>query len=159
MAEAQGRVMIAVRRLQGRKKYLTFVLGDKEYGFDVRHVQGIIPLQRIDPIPDAPQHCRGVTTVHGRMVAIFSARMKLGMNEGRDELWTSIILIDLAEDIWVGWVVDRVRDILDINSGEIEPPPPASGEGGEVFGLVRRGNRATILLDAGGLLGSLPLIA
>ncbi len=150
--------MIAVRRLLERKSYLTFVLGDKEYGFAVQHVKGIIPLQPIDPIPDAPLYCRGVTTVKGEIVTIFSTRMKLGMTEGKDGLWTSIILTDLAENIRVGWVVDRTRDVLSINGFEIEPPPAASGESGKMFGLVHRGKRTTILLDAGELLGTLPVI-
>ncbi len=150
--------MIAVRRLLKRKKYLIFVLGDGEYGFDAACVEGIIPLQPIDPIHNAPRCFRGFTTVEGKVATVVSTRMKLGMGEGDDTVWTSIILTPLAEDVRVGWVVDRVSDVIEIDVADIEPPAPGGG-GGEVLGLVkRRGKRATILLDAGELLGRPPVI-
>ena len=151
--------MIAVKRLLGPRNYLTFALGDREYGFSVQCVLGIIPLQPIEPLPGAPQYCRGVTKVGDHTITIVSTRMKLGMMEGSDQLWTSIILTDLAKNPRVGWVVDRALDVLNITGFEIEQPPPAFREGNGVFGFVKRGNRATILLDAGELLGTFPVIS
>lgn len=160
---ASGRVkgsgMIAVRQLLKRKKYLTFALGDGEYGFDVVEVEGIIPLQPMDPVLNAPRYCRGVATVQGRVVIIVDTRMKLGMPEGNDTVWTSIILTTLDENVHIGWVVDRVREVIDIDVADIEPPPPAPGEGrGEVLGMVKRGMRITTLLAAEELLGPPPII-
>ena len=151
--------MIAVKRLLRPRNYLTFALGDREYGFSVQFVSGIIPLLPVEPLPGAPQYCRGVTKVGGKAVTIVSTRMKLGMMEGKDQLWTSIILTDLAENLCVGWVVDRALDVLDIEGFEIEQPPPAFREGNGVFGFVKRGKRATILLDAGDLLGTSHVIS
>ncbi len=151
--------MIAVKRLLPRN-YLTFALGDREYGFGVQCVLGIIPLLPLKPLPNAPQYCRGTTKIGGKVVTIVSTRMKLGMMEGhKDPLWTSIILTDLAENLRVGWVVDRVLDVFNITGFEIEQPPPAFREGNGVFGFVKRGKRATILLDAGKLLGTSPVIS
>ncbi len=151
--------MIAVKRLLRPRSYLTFALGDREYGFGVECVSGILPLRSMAPLPGAPRYCRGVAQVGGEAVAIVSTRMKLGMMEGKDGLWTSIILTDPAENLRVGWVVDRALDVLSIRGFEIEQPPPAFRQGNGVFGFVKRGNRATILLDAGALLGTFPVIS
>ncbi len=93
--------MTDVKRLLRPRNYLTFALGDREYGFSVQFVSGIIPLLPVEPLPGAPQYCRGVTKIGGKAVTIVSTRMKLGMMEGKDQLWTSIILTDLAENLRV----------------------------------------------------------
>ncbi len=152
--------MIAVRRLLKRRKYLTFALGNEEYGFDAARVEEILPLrqvQRIEPLHSAPRYFKGVATVRGRVASVISVRMKLGMREGAETDRTCVILTTLAENIRVGWVVDRVRDIIDIDLSDIRPHPfPPGGGTGGVLGLVRRGGRATILLDVEELLGTPP---
>ena len=52
-----------VKRLEG--KYLTFVLGDEEYGLDALKVESILSIQPVTPIPNAPFFFKGVTTVRG----------------------------------------------------------------------------------------------
>ncbi len=151
--------MIAIRQLPQRKHYLTFTLGNGEYGFDVLRVEGIYPLryQPINPIPGAPQYCRGFATMQGKATAVFSTKVKLGMPESRDTLWTAIVLTTLAENIHVGWIVDRACDVIDVYSPEIKMTHP--DHGGVVLGLVERGMRSTTLLDAVALLESPHVIA
>ncbi len=152
--------MIAVRRLLKKKKYLTFVLGDGEYAFDVLRVEEILPLRkvpRIDPLHNAPQCFKGIATLRGRLASVISARVQLGLGEGVETSTTCLILTTLAGDIRVGWIVDRVRDIINVDVADIEPPPsPPDGGKGGALGLVKKAGRATIILDVEELLGSPP---
>ncbi len=137
-------------------KYLTFILGEEEYGFDALRVEGILTLQPITPIPNAPHYFKGVTTVRGKVAPIISARMRLGMMEVEETPATCIILVTLAGDAWAGLIVDTVRDVVDINNADIEQPPSVAGGGmSEVIGLAKNGGRVKILLDVDKLLGDI----
>lgn len=145
--------MSAVQQLPEQAKYLTFILGEEEYGFDALKVEGILTLQPITPIPNMPHYFKGVTTVRGKVAPIVSARLKLGMMEIDETPETCIILVTLAGTAWAGLIVDTVRDVVDIRSAEIEPPPPLAGSGGsEVIGLAKNGEKVKILLDVEELL-------
>lgn len=129
-------------------KYLTFILGDEQYGIDALKVEGILSLQPVTPIPNAPHYFKGVTTVRGKVAPIVSARLKLGMCEIEDTALTCIILVTLSHGTWAGLIVDTVSDVIDINADEIEPPP-AMGDYSdtEVIGLAKSGEHVKILLD------------
>lgn len=134
------------KKLEG--KYLTFVLGDEEYGFDALKVEGILSLQPITPIPNSPFYVKGVTTVRGRVAPIISARARLGMPEVEDTPETCIILVTLADNAWAGIIVDTVRDVIDIGAEDIEGPPSMGGFAEtEVVGLAKAGEKVKILID------------
>ena len=46
-------------------KYLTFPLGNEEYGLEIRHVTEIVGIQRITEVPDMPPFIRGVINLRG----------------------------------------------------------------------------------------------
>jgi purine-binding chemotaxis protein CheW len=147
--------MTAVSQMPKQVKYLTFILGEDEYAFAALKVEGILSLQPITPIPNTPHYFKGVTTVRGKVAPIISARLKLGMPEIEDTPETCIILITLAGDAWAGLIVDTVRDVVDINTSDVEPPPSMAGGGGnEVIGLAKHGERVKILLDVETLLAN-----
>lgn len=136
--------------MSGKKregKYLTFALGDEEYGIDALKVQGILGLQPITPMPQAPHFVKGVTTVRGKVAPIISARLKLGMYEIEYTSETCIILVQLRNS-WAGLIVDTVRDVIDIWDRQIEDPPQIGSHGDdEVIGLAKLDKKVVILLD------------
>ena len=128
-------------------KYLTFALGDEEYGIDALKVQGILSMQPITPIPNVPHYVKGVTTVRGKVAPIISARLKLGMYEVEDTPATCIILVSLRTS-WAGLIVDTVRDVIDIWENQIEDAPQMGNyTEDEVIGLAKIGKTVKILLD------------
>lgn len=128
-------------------KYLTFALGDEEYGIDALKVQGILGMQPITPMPQAPYCVKGVTTVRGKVAPIISARARLGMPEVEYTSETCIILVTLRTS-WAGLIVDTVRDVIDIWENQIEDPPQMGNfSDDEVIGLAKIGKNVKILLD------------
>lgn len=128
-------------------KYLTFALGTEEYGIDALKVQGILGMQPITPIPQAPHYVKGVTTVRGKVAPIISARLKLGMPEIDYTSETCIILVTLKSS-WAGIVVDAVKDVIDIYENQIEAPPQMGHcQDDEVIGLAKIDKNVKILLD------------
>ncbi len=135
----------AARKRDG--KYLTFALGDEEYGIDALKVQGILGMQPITPMPQAPHYVKGVTTVRGKVAPIISARLKLGMYEVEYTSETCIILVTLRTS-WAGLIVDTVRDVIDIYDNQIEDPPQMNNySDDEIIGLAKIGKSVKILID------------
>lgn len=129
-------------------KYLTFVLGDEEYGLDALKVESILSIQPITQIPNGPHYFKGVTTVRGQVAPIISARAKIGKPEIEDTPETCIILVRLNNGAWAGMIVDTVRDVIDIEESEIEPPPEMGQYGNsEVVGLAKSDGKVKILID------------
>ncbi len=137
-------------------KFLTFVLGDEEYGLDALKVESILSIQPITPIPNTPYYFKGVTTVRGQVAPIISMRARIGMPEIEDTPETCIILVRLNNGAWAGMIVDTVRDVIDIGAADIEPPPAlGSFNSNEIIGLAKSGSKVKILIDVEAVLAEL----
>ncbi|MDI6874876.1 MAG: chemotaxis protein CheW [Actinomycetota bacterium] len=140
-------------RNPGLNKYLTFVLGDEEYGLDILKVKEIIGLMEITKVPRMPDFVRGVINLRGRIIPVVDLRRKFGMPEQEDTRETCIVVVDL-DGTNMGVVVDRVSEVLDLVSEDIEETPEfgASVDTEFITGMGKSGNRVIMLLDIGKVL-------
>ena len=129
-------------------KYLTFALGHGEYGLDILRVKEIIGLMEITSVPRMPECVRGVINLRGKVIPVVDLRIKFGMDKASDTQETCIIVADLGSTL-MGIVVDRVREVLDISSDDIENPPALGGEVDTRFilGIGKTKEKVVILLD------------
>jgi purine-binding chemotaxis protein CheW len=134
-------------------KFLTFILGEEEYGIEIRHVTEIIGIQSITEVPDMPAHVKGVINLRGKVIPVMDVRLRFGMPERPYDDRTCIVVINIDGQA-VGLVVDRVSEVLDIPKDDIEPPPAVKrGEESRfVQGMGKVGDKVKILLDARKLL-------
>ena len=108
------------------ERYLTFHLAGEEYGIDIMKVQEIIGLVPITRVPTAPDYCRGVINLRGKVIPTFDLRAKLGMETCDDTDRTCIIIVEAAglnNQNHCGLVVDEVAEVLDISQADLNPPP------------------------------------
>jgi purine-binding chemotaxis protein CheW len=130
-------------------KYLTFVLGaEEEYGIPIRHVQEIIGVMPITPIPGAPGDVLGVINLRGKIVPVTDLRMKFGMASTEATSQTCIIVVS-AHGKATGILADRVREVTEIRGDTIEPPPSFGYDvdTAYILGIATTGQGARILLD------------
>jgi purine-binding chemotaxis protein CheW len=129
-------------------KYLTFRLGDEEYGLEILKVQEIIGLMRVTPVPQTPAYIRGVINLRGKVIPVVNLRLKFGMASAEDTDHTCVIVVEV-EGNRVGIIVDDVCEVLDIEAKDIEPPPPMGHamEQDFILGMGKVGERVKILLD------------
>ena len=57
-------------------QFLTFMMGDTEYGVDILRVQEIRGWENTTPIPNAPSHVKCVLNLRGTIVPIVDLREK-----------------------------------------------------------------------------------
>lgn len=110
------------------QKLLSFGLGKEEYGLDILAVREIIGLIDITPLPRTPEYVKGVINLRGKIIPVIELRTRFGMPSVNYTEETCIIVVDVptdgeSESRLMGVVVDTVREVLDIPTSAIEPPP------------------------------------
>ena len=99
--------------------FLTFFLEDDEYGFEILKVQEIIGMMSVTPVPRTPSFVRGVINLRGKVIPIIDLRLKFGMPAIAQTEETCIIVVR-AQGVEMGIVVDKVSEVLDIATEDID---------------------------------------
>lgn len=136
-------------------KYLTFVLCGEEYGIEILKVREIIGIMKITPVPQTPNHIKGVINLRGKVVPVIDLRLKFGFQEREYTKETCIIVIEV-KNILTGIIVDTVSEVLDVHSEELEPPPHLGNSVNTeiLVGMAKIKNKVKILLDIDKVLGT-----
>jgi len=155
---------MAVRTAQAGK-FLSFILGEDEYGLEILKVQEINGLMGITRAARSPDHVRGVINLRGRRIPVVSLRRIFGMPSVADTEKTCVIVVQVrhtGREITMGIIVDEVTEVLNIGDGQIEPPPTFGGpveEAGFIAGMGKLDNKAVILLDIDRVMSGLDIDA
>ncbi|KQP17011.1 chemotaxis protein CheW [Pseudorhodoferax sp. Leaf267] len=130
------------------REYLTFKLGEEEYGIDILKVQEIRGYEVPTRIAHAPAFLKGVVNLRGTIVPIIDMRLKFNCAQAEYNGFTVVIILHLRSRI-VGVVVDSVSDVLELPPHSIRPAPDidTSVDNACILGLGSVGDRMLILLD------------
>jgi purine-binding chemotaxis protein CheW len=117
-------IMLEPKDLEG--KYLTFNLMEEYYGVSVDWILQIIAIPDITKIPNTPFFVKGVINLRGKIIPVIDLRLKFNLPEQEYNDRTSIVIIKIKTEkgeIFIGTIVDKVIEVLDINETEIERAP------------------------------------
>ncbi len=136
-------------------EYLTFRLGQEEYGIDILKVQEIRSYEAPTRIANAPSFLKGVVNLRGVIVPIIDLRVKLGCDTAELNALTVVIVLNMRGKV-VGAVVDAVADVTQLDGGQIQPAPEMSAAVDMRFiqGIANVGERMLILMDIESILSS-----
>ncbi len=139
-------------------QYVTFLLGDEEYGLDILAVQEIIGFSRITHVPHLPEFIKGVINLRGTVVPVIDLRLKFGLGQAEYNSHTCIIVVRLADRI-MGMIVDVVSEV--VNLPGVEPPPlfGTNIKADFIKGMGKVGDRLLIILEMDKVLSSEELAA
>jgi len=129
-------------------KYLTFFLADEEYGVEILKVQEIIGRMPITPVPLTSRYIRGVINLRGKIHPIMDLNIKFGMNQTEITDETCMIVIKTSS-IMMGILVDKVSEVVNVASDDIEDTPSFGAEVNTEYllGVGKTGGRIRMLLD------------
>lgn len=130
-------------------QYIVVRLGEEHYGIDIRYIDNIVRMQRMTRIPKVPRYLRGVINLRGEVLPVMSIRLKMGLDQDEITRATRIIILKLEQEGNVGIIVDEVKEVITLNSSQIEKMVYDSKEGTQNFinGVGKRGNDLISLLD------------
>jgi purine-binding chemotaxis protein CheW len=138
-------------------EFLTFRLGDEDYGIDILRVQEIRGWEMVTRTPNSPDYVKGVLNLRGSIVPIIDMRQRLGMAVKEYSKNTVVIVLRVISNSNqknVGIVVDEVSDVLNSQRGSIyDAPRFGSGIPVEyITGLADSDGKMVMLLDIDRLL-------
>ncbi len=134
-------------------KFLTFSLGEEDYGIPILKVKEIIGMQNITNVPKVPEFIKGVINLRGKIIPVIDLRLKFGLDEREYDDRTCIIVVELETQNGIrtsGLVVDMVQEVLDIDDESIEPPPQYGCDVDQAFltGMGKVDEKVIMLLEA-----------
>lgn len=128
--------------------YLTFKVGNEEYGIEILHVIEIVVPQKITEVPDTQDYVRGVINLRGMIVPLIDVRTRFKLDKKDFDERTCFVVVDM-NTVTVGLVVDSVSDVLSILPENIAPPPRVQkgASGRFIKGMGKVDDEVKILLD------------
>jgi purine-binding chemotaxis protein CheW len=136
-------------------EYLTFVLGEEEYGIEILKVQEIRGYDAVTPIANTPSFIKGVVNLRGKIVPIVDLRIKFNLGKvGYDE-FTVVIILNLSGRV-VGIVVDGVSDVMALKEDQLRDVPSlvTNIDTKYIVGLATVDQQMLILVDIEQLMSS-----
>lgn len=145
------------------QQYVTFSLGKELFGVEVSRTKEILSLTPVTKVPQTPDYLLGVINLRGQVVPVVDMRLKLGLSAGKDTEDTCIIVVEVmvdGETLTVGALADAVREVLEIRSDQIEPPPKLGTRLNTAFitGMAKVDEQFVILLNIDRIFSSDELI-
>ncbi len=108
------------------QKFVMFGLGRERHAVPVLKVKEIISSGRVFPIPRMPAFIEGILSLRGEIIPIVDLRKRFELPEAPKTEESRIVVLEMGS-FFVGISVDQVFEVIKIEEGKIEPPPPLVG--------------------------------
>ena len=130
------------------REFLTFKLGEEEYGINIQCVQEIRSYEQPTRMANTPHFVKGVVNLRGVIVPILDMRIKFNQAQVTYNQLTVVIVLNIGHQV-VGMVVDGVSDVLTLTPDQLRPAPEFSAAIGSDYLLAigSVGERMLMLLD------------
>ena len=127
---------------------VVFNLANEDYGVDIGAVDGIVKMQAITKVPQAPDFVEGITNMRGEVLPVLDLRKRFGLPLSETTKDTRIVNVEV-DGVKVGMVVDAVTEVLRVAEEEVEPPSPlvTTVDSAFITGIAKVDSRLIILLD------------
>ncbi len=134
-------------------RWVTFRLENETYGIDVMQVREVLRAPEISPVPGAPSYVLGIINLRGNVVAIIDTRSRFSLPPQEPDDASRILILEAGDHV-VGFMVDSVREVVELHASDIESAPDTgSGDSTRfITGLCNRKDGLLILVDATRLL-------
>lgn len=139
-------------------RLVCFELRGQELALPIDAVRETLPIQPITRVVLTPPALAGVFSLRGDIVPAIDLGVLLGFPRTEVGDDSRIVVLDQAVTT-AGIVVDRLRDLRNLDNTELEPPPPSlPGEVAELLlGIAATPTGTVRVLDAKAIIAAEPL--
>lgn len=129
-------------------KYLKFKVDKQDFGVEIEKVVEIVGNQEIIFIPELPTYSKGIINLRGKIIPIIDMRLRLKKNDLIVANCMYIVVVEV-KDLSVGFIVDKVDEIISLEESQISPPPRVTFEYSDYFvsGIGEIESKIITLLD------------
>ncbi len=104
------------------QQFVVFRIEDGEYGIQVTKVQEIVRHSKVTKVPHTANYVDGITNLRGEVIPVVNARRRFELADHIPDERTRVLIIDI-DGVKTGLMVDAVREVLNLPSKAIVPPP------------------------------------
>ena len=112
---------------ESKNRYLTFFIGGQLFGISASRVLQIVRMQKITKLPGSPGFVKGLISLRGKIYPVLDLQMCME-NKGMEYGDRACIIIMKMEEESIGFIVDKLDEVMDISEGQILPAPWKSQE-------------------------------
>lgn len=130
-------------------QYIVVKIGGEQYGIDIAYVDNIVRMQQITRVAKSQPYFVGVINLRGEVVPIMSLRRRFELDDIEFTHLTRIIIVRMEDQSRVGFIVDEVKEVVDIEEDTIEVPNFKLDEKKAAYlaGIGKKGESLISLLD------------
>ncbi len=127
---------------------VTFEVAGEEFAVDILAVQEINRMMSLTRVPQSPPEVEGVINLRGKIIPVLDLRKRFGLDPSDRTEHNRIVVVEVHGRV-IGFIVDRVHEVLRIPSSIVEPAPQmvCSINSEFIAGVGKLEDRLLILLD------------
>lgn len=127
-------------------EFMTFLIGEEEYGIGIKLIQEIVTMQSITGVPDSEEYTKGIMNLRGDILPVYDFRLKLNFESREYDRETIILVISLGEKRF-GLIVDRISEVIQLTNSQIKDAPNMKNiPSNFVLGIGQKDDKFVILL-------------
>src|ERR1700748_1960180 len=148
-----GRADESMRAAAIATEFISFAVGDEQYGVNIMAVREIKDWSAITQLPKQPDHMRGVLNLRGVIVPIIDLRCRFGQGVTEATPLHVVIIVQIGAR-QIRLLADRVLDIASFDAARVQQVPRVTQEVRADFlsGLVSHDGALIALIDLHDLL-------
>ena len=141
----------------GQTQFITFQLAEELYGIDILKVEEIQRMKEISltRVPQVEDFIEGIVNLRGNVIPVVDLRRRFGLEDKEIDKQTRIIVVNI-NDRSLGFLVDRVNEVIDVDQEAIDDPPEEISRIDSFFiqGIARHEEELVIILEIESILSS-----
>ncbi len=130
-----------------KTQIMTFEIDNQAYGINILSLDEIIPMLEIKPIPQGPDFLEGVINLRGTIIPVVDVKKQFGQQRSAYSLESRIIIAGFHSRK-VGFIVDGVREIKELEQEMIQTSVIAPEHARFIDGIVKLKNGAMVQMIA-----------
>lgn len=136
-------------------RLVSFNVGKEQFAVDILRVQEINRMMSLTQVPQSPPGVCGVINLRGRIVPVLDLRTLMGL-EIPDQSDDSRIIVAEIQGATVGFIVDAVHEVIQIDPNIIESTPEimSCADASYILGVAKMDETLLILLNIDRLLSA-----
>ncbi|HEX2957069.1 MAG TPA: chemotaxis protein CheW [Chitinispirillaceae bacterium] len=114
--------LISESENSGNLLALVAVVDDVLFSFDTEIIQEVVQVKKITPVHHAAPYIVGVMNLRGRVITVFDLGCRLGLEQVEHTDDNRILIIEWNQE-YIGVVVEKVAEVIQIEKTKIKPAP------------------------------------
>ena len=125
------------------ERFLTFSSDGLNIGVSTNYVIEIITNHAITMVPLVQDYVKGIINLRGQIIPIIDIRLRMGKPSIEYTNTTCIIVLNI-NSVYIGIIVDAVKQVMDIDQSKISPVP-VENQQELISGMISSSERSVIL--------------